>query len=67
MRQMELGVELPSAPYNRRSRLKEEELALVAIALGIQQRKGGSIIKMLTDAAAKQSSSGCVWLAECGF
>ncbi|HQD40552.1 MAG TPA: type II secretion system F family protein [Bacillota bacterium] len=52
LRQMELGVELPSALITVARRLKEEELALVAIALGIQQRKGGSIIKMLTDAAA---------------
>ncbi len=52
LRQVELGVELPRALAAAARRLKEEELALAAIALGIQERRGGSIVKMLAQTAS---------------
>jgi tight adherence protein B len=47
MRHVELGAELPHALSLAARRLGEEDLTLAAIALGIQERKGGSIVRML--------------------
>ncbi len=52
MGHVELGANLPHALALAARRLKEEELALAAIALGIQERKGGSMTKMLAQTAA---------------
>lgn len=51
MRHVKLGASLPYALATVAQKLREEELVLAAIALGIQERKGGSIVKMLQQTA----------------